>query len=81
MPTATASTTAPFRFEPGTLVHVLGPHQPVSRPDLMGARGTDAYTGRTMEVVEHYSNGDVDLTSEGNDRAEVSIHETRLIAD
>ncbi len=71
-----AQTAARFTFAPGTLVHVLGPYM----MDLKG-RGTDAYTGRTMEVVEHFSNGDVDLASEGNDHAEVSIHETRLIAD
>ncbi len=77
MPAAqTTAAAARFTFAPGTLVHVLGPYM----MDLKG-RGTDAWTGMTMEVVEHYSNGDVELAREGDDVGVVSIFETRLIAD
>lgn len=52
-----------FTFTPGTLVHVLGPYM----MDLKG-RGTDAWTGRTMDVIEHCANGDVGLCREGHDK-------------
>lgn len=76
MPTPTSPAAARFSFAPGTLVHVLGPYD----LELRG-RGTDAWTGRTMDVIEHCPNGDVLLAREGHDEAEVSIHEGRLIAD
>lgn len=75
MPATKTAPAARFTFAPGTLVHVLGPYM----MDLKG-RGTDAWTGRTMDVVKHFSNGDVGLCREGHDEIEVYIHEGRLIA-
>jgi hypothetical protein len=76
MNAATNTPAARFTFAPGTLVHVLGPWQ----MDLQG-RGVDAWTGKTMEVIEHHASGNVDLAREGHDEAEVSIYEGRLVAD
>ena len=76
MNAATRTTLDRFTFAPGTLVHVLGPY----RMDL-GGRGSDAWTGKTMEVVEHCRTGDVGLRREGHDEIEVWIHEGRLMAD
>lgn len=77
MNTATAATVpARITFAPGTLVHVLGPYKMDSRE-----RGVDAWTGKTMDVIKHCTNGDVGLAREGHDEIEVYIHEGRLIAD
>lgn len=76
MPAAQNAAATRFTFAPGTLVHVLGPYM----MDLKG-RGTDTWTGRTMNVIEHCINGDVGLCREGHDEIEVWIHETRLVAD
>lgn len=76
MPATNNTAAARFTFAPGTLVHVLRPRQMDST-----VRGVDAWTGNTMEVMEHCSNGDVGLCREGHDEIEVWIYEGRLLAD
>lgn len=71
-----AAAKSDLTFAPDTLVHVLGPWQMDTR-----GRGVDAWTGATMVVIRHCSNGDVLLAREGDDVGTVYIPSTRLLAD